>query len=187
MNKYLAMPLLLILGIPSLVVHPGAHLGAGRETVRELVAESLDQVLANMPKCKTRVLLENTAGQGTLVGSRLEELASIRAQTTTAPRIGICIDTCHAFAAGYAIDDAAGYREFLDEIRSLFGPQEPGCLHLNDSRYELVRRRARIRHHVRDDRSGMLASRRDAHTPYRRPESVSHLAGVGRCRRRHQL
>lgn len=131
------------LGIPSLVVHPGAHLGAGLETGLELVAESLDQVLANMPKCKTRVLLENTAGQGTLVGSRLEELASIRAQTTTAPRIGICIDTCHAFAAGYAIDDAAGYREFLDEIRSLFGPQEPGCLHLNDSRYELGARRDR--------------------------------------------
>ena len=131
------------LGIPSLVVHPGAHLGAGVEAGLELVAASLDEVLAAMPECRTRILLENTAGQGTLVGSKLGELAAIRSLSVESSRIGICVDTCHAFAAGHPIDTESGYREFLDEIESLFGPDEPGCLHLNDSRYELGARRDR--------------------------------------------
>ena len=131
------------LGIPSLVVHPGAHLGAGLEAALELVARSLDEVLAATADCPTRVLLENTAGQGTLVGSRLEELATIRSQVAQASRIGICIDTCHAFAAGYPIDDPQGYREFLSEIGDRFGPEEPGCWHLNDSRHARGARRDR--------------------------------------------
>ena len=131
------------LGIPSLVVHPGAHLGAGLEAGLELVATSLDEVLSAMPECRTRILLENTAGQGTLVGSQPSELATIRSLSAESSRVGICIDTCHAFAAGHPIDTETGYRDFLDEVVDLFGPDEPGCFHLNDSRYELGSRRDR--------------------------------------------
>ena len=77
------------------------------------------------------------------MGSKLAELATIRALVETPSRVGICIDTCHAFAAGYPIDTAPGYQEFLHEIADLFGADEPGCFHLNDSRHELGSRRDR--------------------------------------------
>lgn len=131
------------LGIPALVVHPGAHLGAGMEAGLELVGESLREILAARPEGKTRILLEITAGQGTLVGSKLEELATIRTLTGLAHRIGLCFDTCHAFAAGYPLHQQQGYRAFLVEMAELFGPEEPSCIHLNDSRHELGARRDR--------------------------------------------
>lgn len=131
------------LGIPGLVVHPGAHLGAGVEAGLELVAESLRQVLSTLPDNSTRVLLENTAGQGTLVGYRLEHLATLRDLVGQPSRVGVCIDTCHAFAAGYALDDPAGYEEFLRTLIELFGGDEPSCWHLNDSRYALGAKRDR--------------------------------------------
>lgn len=131
------------LGIPGLVVHPGAHLGAGIDAGLELIAASLSEVLSALPDNKTRVLLENTAGQGTLVGFRLQHLATIRDLTGQPSRIGICIDTCHAFAAGYALHDPTGYAEFLDTMTELFGTAEPSCLHLNDSQYELGAKRDR--------------------------------------------
>lgn len=131
------------LGIPALVVHPGAHLGAGIEAGLELVAESLREILTARPKGSTRILLEITAGQGTLVGSKLEELATIRTLAGLGYRIGVCLDTCHAFAAGYPLHRQQGYREFLIESADLFGPEEPSCIHLNDSRHELGARRDR--------------------------------------------
>ena len=131
------------LRIPGLVVHPGAHLGAGIEAGLELVATSLRQVLSALPDNRTKVLLENTAGQGTLVGYRLEHLATIRDLVGHPSRIGICIDTCHAFAAGYPIHEQTGYAEFLDTITELFDADEPSCVHLNDSRYPLGAKRDR--------------------------------------------
>lgn len=131
------------LGIPGLVVHPGAHLGAGIDAGLELIAESLTEVLSGLPDNNTRVLLENTAGQGTLVGFRLQHLATIRDLTDQPSRIGICIDTCHAFAAGYPLHDLPGYTDFLSTIAELFGTGEPSCFHLNDSQYELGAKRDR--------------------------------------------
>lgn len=131
------------LGIPGLVVHPGAHLGAGIEAGIELIAESLQQVLKALPDNQTRVLLENTAGQGTLVGFRLEHLARIRKLSGHADRIGICIDTCHAFAAGYPLHEEAAWSEFVDTLSQLFGRHEPSCFHLNDSKFALGAKRDR--------------------------------------------
>lgn len=131
------------LGISALVVHPGAHLDAGIESGLQLVAESLREVLAVRPEAQTRILLEITAGQGTLLGSTLEELAEIRSLTDSPNRLGLCVDTCHAFAAGYPIHQPQGYRDFVAEIVERFGPEEPGCVHLNDSRYPLGARRDR--------------------------------------------
>ena len=131
------------LGIPGLVVHPGAHLGAGVEAGLDLIAASLREVLLALPDNATKVLLENTAGQGTYVGYRLEHLAEIRNLVAQPSRIGICVDTCHAYAAGYDLHDPSGYADFLSTLSELFGKDEPSCFHLNDSKYPLGAKRDR--------------------------------------------
>lgn len=123
------------LGIPDLVIHPGAHLGRGVEAGIAAVAASLAAVLAQRRGRITRLLLENTAGQGTVLGSRLEHLAEIRRLSGHRKRIGFCIDTCHAFAAGYRLDRVDGWEEFVGEMESHLGLADVGCLHLNDSRH----------------------------------------------------
>lgn len=134
------------LGVQGLVLHPGAHLGAGEEAGTGCVAASLDAVLAAVPEEGTRVLLENTAGQGSCLGHRLEHLARIRERVSQPGRVGVCIDTCHSFAAGYAIHEPAGYEEFLREIEELLGLSTLGCIHLNDSVRPFNSRRDRHAH-----------------------------------------
>lgn len=136
------------LGVEALVVHPGAHLGAGVEAGVGTAAASIDAVLGLRPRGSTRLLLENTAGQGTVLGAPLAELASIRERATSRERIGFCLDTCHAFAAGYPLHTEAGYDEFWAEVESHLGPaglrhRQPECLHLNDSAKPLASRRDR--------------------------------------------
>lgn len=131
------------LGILQLVLHPGAHLGAGEQAAIDRIAESLDEVLAARPDCPTRVLLETTAGQGTHLGHRLEQLAAILESSANAFRVGLCLDTCHLFAAGYSIHRPAGYKEFFRNLEALFGSEEPCCIHLNDSLRECGSRRDR--------------------------------------------
>lgn len=134
------------LGVEGLVVHPGAHLGAGEEAGIDCVAASLDAVLAALPNGPTRILLENTAGQGSCLGHRLEHLARIRERTRQPERVGICVDTCHAFAAGYALHEPAGYEDFLAEIEELTGLGVLGAIHLNDSVRPFGSRRDRHAH-----------------------------------------
>ena len=131
------------LSVPALVVHPGAHLGRGVEAGIAAVADSLAAVLSQRRGRTTRLLLENTAGQGTLLGWRLEQLAEMRRLSHRPERVGFCIDTCHAFAAGYRLDRAAGWREFVAELDRHLGLANIGCLHLNDSRHEAGSRRDR--------------------------------------------
>lgn len=121
------------IGVPALVVHPGAHLGRGEEVGLAAVAESLDAVYASLPGCPTLTLLELTAGQGTVLGRRLADLETIRARAAHRARLGVCVDTCHAFAAGYALDEPRGFDDFLDEIEATVGFAAVRCLHLNDS------------------------------------------------------
>lgn len=134
------------LGVPALVLHPGAHLGAGEEEGIARVAASLDAVFAGLPAVATRVLLENTAGQGSCLGCRLEELAAIRARVAAPARVGFCLDTCHAFAAGYAVHEPAGYEDFLAAVEGLLGLESLGFLHLNDSVKPFASRRDRHAH-----------------------------------------
>lgn len=134
------------LGVQGLVLHPGAHLGAGEEAGADCVAASLDAVLAAVPDVPTRVLLENTAGQGSCLGYRLEHLARIRERVSQPDRVGVCIDTCHSFAAGYAIHETAGYEDFLAEIEGLLGFAALGCIHVNDSVRPFNSRRDRHAH-----------------------------------------
>ncbi len=120
-------------GVPALVVHPGAHLGRGEEAGLAAVAESLDAVYAALGDCPTRTLLELTAGQGSVLGRRLADLEAIRARSGVRDRLGVCLDTCHAFAAGYPLDREPGYEEFLAEVEATVGLSAVECVHLNDS------------------------------------------------------
>jgi deoxyribonuclease-4 len=133
------------LGVGGLVVHPGAHLGAGCDAGIERVAACLDQVLAREPGAPVRILLENTAGQGSCLGDRLEHLSAIRSRVARPERIGVCLDTCHAFAAGYAIHEPGGSDDFWAEALERFG-EALGCLHLNDSVRPFGSRRDRHAH-----------------------------------------
>jgi len=137
-----------LLGVAGLVVHPGAHLGAGEEAGLDRAAAALDQALAALPRVRTRILLENTAGQGSCLGHRLEHLAAIR-ERLPAPRrrrVGFCIDTCHAFAAGYPIHDRAGWRDFVAEVAGRLGLDSLACIHVNDSLRPFGSRRDRHAH-----------------------------------------
>jgi deoxyribonuclease-4 len=152
------------LGVDGLVLHPGAHLGAGEEAGIDRVAASLDAVLSTLPDVSTRVLLENTAGQGSCLGYRLEHLASIRAQVASPHRVGVCLDTCHAFAAGYAIHKRQGYEDFVTEIEELLGLPAVGCFHLNDSVRPFNSRRDRHAH-IGEGEIGLAAFARLLHDP----------------------
>ena len=124
------------LGVPYLVMHPGAHLGDGVAVGIERVSAAFTEIFRNAPQSVT-VLLENTAGQGSYLGSRFEELAEIIAQTPTG-RFGICFDTCHAFAAGYDIASASGYDAVMNDFERLLGREMLRVFHLNDSRKGLA-------------------------------------------------
>jgi len=121
------------LGLDALVLHPGAHLGAGVEAGLARVAASLDAVLAEVPAGAPRLLLEVTAGQGSVLGARLEELERIVALAASGERLGVCLDTCHLFAAGYPIDEEAGHEALLAELERRLGLARLGAIHLNDS------------------------------------------------------
>lgn len=131
------------LGLNGLVIHPGAHLGAGERRGLERIARSIDRAHLKVDRSAPPILLENTAGQGTVLGYRLEQLAEIIDRTTDSDRLGVCLDTCHAFAAGYPIDTREGFDDFLDSFERLIGFDRLGCLHLNDSKHALGSRKDR--------------------------------------------
>jgi len=118
------------LGIPELVMHPGAHLGAGEEAGLQRLAAAFREVFAAAPAGVT-VLLENTAGQGTCLGYRFEHLAAIIEQVPEG-RFGVCFDTCHAYAAGYDLAMAAGYAAVISEFDRVIGLERLRVFHVND-------------------------------------------------------
>lgn len=131
------------LGVSGLVFHPGAHLGEGVDAGIEQVARNIDAVLAELPDTAARLLLENTAGQGTTLGVAFEELAKMIALLDQPGRVAVCFDTCHAFAAGYDLRTEAGYEATLDAFASTVGLERLACLHLNDSKHPLASRKDR--------------------------------------------
>jgi deoxyribonuclease-4 len=131
------------LGVAGLVVHPGAHGGAGEAEGLRRVAASLDAVLDERPPGGPRVLLEATAGQGTSLGWRLEHLEAILAASRHPESLAICLDSCHLFAAGYPIDSPEGVEGVLAEVVRRFGAERLACFHLNDSRHPRGSRRDR--------------------------------------------
>jgi deoxyribonuclease-4 len=134
------------LGIPHVVVHPGAHMGAGEAAGLRAIADSVDDVLERTRGCDVDVLLEITAGQGSCLGHRFEHLAEIMDRSRGRARLGICLDTCHLLAAGYDIARPKGYERTLEDFDRVVGLRHLRALHLNDSRRELGSRVDRHAH-----------------------------------------
>jgi deoxyribonuclease-4 len=121
------------LGLRYLVTHPGAHLDSGEEAGLARVASALDEVHRRCPAFRTQILLETTAGQGTTLGHRFEHLRRILELVQEPDRLGVCLDTCHVFAAGYALAPAKEYRATLREFDRLIGLRRLRVFHVNDS------------------------------------------------------
>lgn len=134
------------LGIPSLVLHPGAHMGRGEEAGLERVAAALEEVLTGRPRRGARICLETTAGQGTCLGHRFEHFRTLLKKRRLAARLGFCLDTCHLFAAGYELRDRTGYREVMARFDDLVGLDRVRVIHLNDAKKDLGSRVDRHEH-----------------------------------------
>ena len=118
------------LGITGLVMHPGAHLGTGVKTGVERIREAFREILPETPP-EVRLLLENTAGQGTYLGGDFTHLAALL-EGFDEDRFGICFDTCHAHAAGYDLSTSESYTEVMSEFDRLVGLKQIKAFHLND-------------------------------------------------------
>ncbi|MDE2059997.1 MAG: deoxyribonuclease IV [candidate division NC10 bacterium] len=125
------------LSIPYLVIHPGAHMGAGEEVGLRRVASSLRELLKRTKGYRVQVVLETTAGQGTTLGHRFEQIALLLNQIDLPERTGVCLDTCHLFAAGYDIRTSEGYDAVLREFDQVVGLSCLRVIHLNDSKKQL--------------------------------------------------
>ncbi len=122
------------LEIPYLIVHPGAHKGSGEEAGMAAITGALNGLLQDSRGYRLAILLENTAGQGTSVGHRVEHLGRILDGVDETERVGVCFDTCHAFAAGYDLRNEASYQEVFEEFDRTIGLGRLRVFHLNDSK-----------------------------------------------------
>lgn len=134
------------LGLAGVILHPGSHVGAGVERGIARVVRFLDRAFRRTAGFHTLLLLETTAGQGSNLGSTFEELAAILDGVQRPERLGVCLDSCHLFAAGYPIHHADGYRETRSALEATIGLQRVKAVHLNDSKMPFASRRDRHEH-----------------------------------------
>jgi len=134
------------LGIPYLVMHPGAHTGSGEEAGLKSIIRALNGLLGDTQGYGLEILVENTAGQGSALGYSFEHLGQILSEAEYPERMGVCFDTCHAFAAGYDLRNRASYEKVMDDFDRIIGLDRIKALHLNDSRKGLGMRVDRHEH-----------------------------------------
>lgn len=135
-----------LLGVPYLVTHPGSFVKSTEEEGIARIAQALNRINTDLAGYQVMALLETTAGQGSNIGWRFEQLAAIMAQVTAQERVGYCFDTCHVFAAGYEIRTPEGYAETMDAFDSFLGLDKLKVFHFNDSKKEFGSRRDRHDH-----------------------------------------
>ena len=135
-----------VLGVTNLVAHPGAHVGAGEAEGIKLIAKSLDEVHKSCLGYKVKVTLEITAGQGSNLGYRFEQIGDVLDATKESDRLRVCFDTEHAFAAGYDIRTKEGYEQTFAEFDDAIGIDRLAAFHLNDSKKEFHSRVDRHEH-----------------------------------------
>ncbi len=125
-----------VLGLKMLNFHPGSHLNLISESeCLKLIADSINRAIDRTESLT--FVIENTAGQGTNVGYRFEHLAEIIDMVDDKNRIGVCLDTCHLFAAGYDIRDEESFKNTMKEFESVVGLKYLKGLHLNDAKSTL--------------------------------------------------
>jgi len=134
------------LGLLGVVLHPGCYTSGNAAEGIRLIAEHLRALLDDRPTGRTMVLLEHTAGQGSSIGSRFEELAEIIELMDEHPRIGVCLDTCHLLASGYDIASTEGYHRTFRDFGRIVGFERLRVFHVNDSRKPLGSRVDRHEH-----------------------------------------
>ena len=122
------------LGINKIVMHPGSHLGDGEEQGITRIVEAFDFLIPSVPEFEGKILLETTAGQGTNLGYAFEHLQSIINGSAFPQKFGVCLDTCHVFAAGYDITTEVGYQGLFAEFDRIIGLDKLLCFHVNDSK-----------------------------------------------------
>jgi deoxyribonuclease-4 len=132
--------------LPFLVLHPGAHLGAGEEAGLKRIAAGLDEAFRITKGSRVRIALENTAGQGSCLGDQLEHLAALFDLVDDPKRLGVCLDTAHLFAAGHDIRTPKGWDRTMAQLDELVGLKQILAFHLNDSKTELGSRVDRHAH-----------------------------------------
>ncbi len=124
------------LGVSALIFHPGAAMNATPLAAIKRIAQSLDEVHRRCADSRTMILLESTAGQGSAIGHRFEQLGDILERTREPKRLGVCLDTCHLFAAGYDFRTAEGYEAMVSDLDRYVGIDNIRCIHTNDSKRE---------------------------------------------------
>ncbi len=134
------------LGIPYLVLHPGSYTQGTEQEGLENVLRALNRLHAETPGFRTMICLESMAGQGTNLGSTFEHLVWLIQEAEQGDRLGVCLDSCHMFAAGYELRTAQGYAATMAEFEHVVGLDRLKCLHLNDSVGELGSQRDRHAH-----------------------------------------
>jgi deoxyribonuclease-4 len=125
------------LGLSCVAIHPGSHLGTGAEAGIGRVAAAVGEALRRTRGCRVRIALENTAGAGGTLGRTFAELGAMLDRVGRARRVGVCVDTCHLFAAGYDIRTPAGYGAAVAECARAVGLDRVLAFHLNDARVPL--------------------------------------------------
>lgn len=134
------------LGIPFLIAHPGSHRGVGVEAGLERFVENMDRAITQSKTSTVMVLIENTAGQGTNLGSTFEEIFFIISESQYSDGLGVCFDTSHAFAAGYDIRTRVTYEDTLSNFDQIIGLEKLKFFHINDSKRPLGSRVDRHEH-----------------------------------------
>ena len=135
-----------VLGVTNLIAHPGAHFGAGEAEGIKTIAKSLDEVHKACPGYNVKITLEITAGQGSNLGYRFEQIGAIIDATKESDRLRVCFDTEHAFAAGYDLRTKDGYERTFSEFEEAIGIELLASFHLNDSKKEFHSRVDRHEH-----------------------------------------
>ncbi len=134
------------IGAHFLNFHPGSHMGAGEKDGTKRIAESLNIIHNQTTGYRVKSILETTAGQGTSIGYRFEQLKEIIDLVDDPARMAVCVDTCHVFAAGYDLGTEAGYEKTFDEFDRILGLDRLAAFHVNDSKRELGSRVDRHEH-----------------------------------------
>ncbi len=134
------------LGIAKVVMHPGSHLSDPAAVGLERVVAAFDKLFTEVPQFEGKVLLETTAGQGSNLGRTFEELAAIIDGSRFPDKFGVCLDTCHTFAAGYNTATEEGYQDTMAQFDRLIGLDRLLCFHFNDSKKGLGSRVDRHEH-----------------------------------------
>jgi deoxyribonuclease IV len=122
------------LGLTGVVMHPGSHVGSTADEGLDRIVHALDEAIRRTQGSAVELWLETTAGQGTNLGHRFEHIAQLIARANDSSRLGVCVDTCHIFAAGYGIRTKPEYKATIDELDDVVGLDRVRAFHLNDSK-----------------------------------------------------